>query len=129
MERPASALVEDESVDLSGGARNYRGLFRRARSGSACGCAGRWLLWNTHFGMKVELRSCRNRQESALRLRCDKRPTVRRKASMAAHTANTINNVEWTPRFTRRRSQVRVLSRPPFKLKLLGFDGGRYRCH
>src|ERR1035441_6944994 len=112
---PASALVEDESVDLAGGSRNYRGLFRRARSGSACGCAGRWLLWNTHFGMKVELRSCRNRQESALRLRCDKRPTVRRKASMAAHTANTINNVEWTPRFTRRRSQVRVLSRPPLE--------------
>src|ERR1019366_7331175 len=106
MERPASAPVEDESVDRAGGARNYRGLFRRARSGSACGCAGRWLLWNKHFGMKVELRSCRNAQEA-----------VRRKASRAAHTANTINNVEWTSRFTRRRSQVRVLSRPPFIFK------------
>src|ERR1019366_7301096 len=106
MERPASAPVEDESVDLAGGARNYRGLFRRARSGAACGCAGGWLLWETHLGVKREIPSCRNRQESALRLRCDKRPTVRRKASMAAHTANTINNVEWTPRFTRRRSRL-----------------------
>ena len=50
--------------------------------------------------------------KSALRLRCDKRPAVRRKASRTAHAANRISNVEWTPCFTRRRSHVRVLSRP-----------------
>jgi hypothetical protein len=35
------------------------------------------------------------------------------KGLRAAQAANRINNVGWTPSFTRRRSQVRVLSRPP----------------
>ncbi len=68
-------------------------------------------------GFQSSSRSCENNLDlslrSTLRLRCDKRPVVRRKTSKAAPAANQISNVEWTPPFTRRRSTVRVRARPP----------------